>query len=245
MQRLMVKVRGPREALQAVRGGAQIVQAEYPGSILGTTYPLNILAIREKLMGAGYVHALVATSIGEKPLDRALACQAALGAATAGADVVVFGIAELPLKAAVYLGDSVVRTVKKIYPLKKVIPAVFADTDMRRYFEPFEEGIELLRSIRSDGLLLDIYNRFSGRGIMDSCNAGDIARFSDNCHSLEREAWVSGSVGREDLPGLWQAGVDVVGVREAACIRRDDGVPFEIRAEIVRELMATIPGTQG
>lgn len=122
MQKLLVKVSGPKEAIEAAGGGACIVDAEYPASILGTTYPLNILSIKEKLRVSGYEKVLVSTSIGEKPFDRALACQAALGVATAGADAVMFGLAELPVKAAAYLGDSLVRTVKKIYPEKIVIP---------------------------------------------------------------------------------------------------------------------------
>jgi len=46
-QRLLVSVRGPNEAVQAAKGGAQIADAEYPASALGTTYPLNITANNE------------------------------------------------------------------------------------------------------------------------------------------------------------------------------------------------------
>lgn len=36
MQRLLVSVRGPDEAVAAAKGGAHIADAEYPGSALGT-----------------------------------------------------------------------------------------------------------------------------------------------------------------------------------------------------------------
>jgi uncharacterized protein (UPF0264 family) len=59
-QRLLVGVRGKTEAKEAVRGGARVVDVEYPASALGTPYPLNILAVREVLP----VEILVATNIG-------------------------------------------------------------------------------------------------------------------------------------------------------------------------------------
>lgn len=241
MQKLLVKVRGPKEAVEAVRGGASIVDAEYPASALGTTYPLNILAIREKLRDSGFESVLVSTSIGDKPFDRALACQAALGMATAGADAIIFGLAELPLKAAAYLGDSLVRTVRKIYPEKIVIPAVFVDTDMQRYFDPFKDGIELLRAIKPDGLLLDIYNKLIDKGLLDYCRPSDLSLFAEECHSLGMQAWISGSISKGELSRLWPTGVDVIGVREAACTRKANGRLGEVKAEIVRELVSSAP----
>lgn len=47
MGRLLVSVRGPKEALAAAEGGAHIADVEYPASALGTPYPLNIKAVRE------------------------------------------------------------------------------------------------------------------------------------------------------------------------------------------------------
>ena len=47
MQRLLVSVRGPNESLAAAKGGAHIIDVEYPGTALGTPYPLNIKAVRE------------------------------------------------------------------------------------------------------------------------------------------------------------------------------------------------------
>ena len=41
-QRLLVSIRGRKEALAAVKGGAHIADVEFPASALGTPYPLNI-----------------------------------------------------------------------------------------------------------------------------------------------------------------------------------------------------------
>jgi uncharacterized protein (UPF0264 family) len=237
----MIKVRGPKEALEAAQGGAHIVDAENPASMPGTTYPLNIHGIRKKLNESGFEKVLVSSSIGEKQSDRALACQAALGVATAGADVVIFGLAELPLNAAVYLGDSLVRTVKKIYPEKIVMPAVYVDTDMRRYFEPFADGIELVREIKAEGLLIDTYYKFAGKGLLDYCTHKEIAAFAGKCHAAGKQAWITGSITRSELPKLWLAGVDAIGIRDAACPLKENGTLGAVKAEHVRDLVSTMP----
>ncbi len=81
MQRLLVSVRGPNEALAAAEGGAHIADVEYPASALGTPYPLNIKAIRQHLDERGFKEMPISTNIGEEQPVRSTACQAALGAA--------------------------------------------------------------------------------------------------------------------------------------------------------------------
>ena len=104
MQRLLVSVRGPQEAIAAIKGGAHIADVEYPASALGTPYPLNILTVRNRLNRAGYKRIPVSTNIGEVPGVRASSCQAALGIATSGADIIKCGLAELCYEPAAYLG---------------------------------------------------------------------------------------------------------------------------------------------
>jgi uncharacterized protein (UPF0264 family) len=134
--RLLVSVRGPKEAVETARGGAHIADAEYPGSALGTPYPLNIKGIREALGEAGFERIPISTNIGEKQANRSTACQAALGVAVAGADYVKCGLADLDPKAAVYLGRNLVRTVRTWRPKAKVYPAVFPEKEFAELFDP-------------------------------------------------------------------------------------------------------------
>ncbi len=99
MGRLLVSVRGPAEALEAARGGAHIADVEYPGSALGTPYPLNSKAVRQRLDAEGFASMPISTNIGEDQPVRSTACQAALGLAVAGADNVKCGFAGLDPKA--------------------------------------------------------------------------------------------------------------------------------------------------
>lgn len=241
MQKILVSIRGPKEALAAARGGAHITDVEYPASALGTPYPLNVLAVRNRLNQGKHKRVLVSTNIGEKQNERANACQAALGVATAGADLIKCGLAELNFEAAVYLGDSLVRTIKKYYPNKKVYPAVFVDKDMQRFFKPFEEGIDLIKKIKADGLLIDTFNKLTGKGFLDYCKLEDVMKFVKDCHRAKKEAWIAGSITKEELPDLWATGVDVICVRGAACARTNSGRFGEVKEEIVQELVNTIP----
>lgn len=241
MQRLLVSVRGPKEALAAIKGGAHIADVEYPASALGTPYPLNIMTVRNSLNKAGHKKIPVSTNIGEVPGVRASSCQAALGVATAGADIIKCGMAELCFKPAVYLGDQMVRSIKKFYPKKKVIPAVFVDEDMRRYFDPFSEGVELIKQIEADGILIDTFNKSIGNGLLDYCTIKDLSSFVMDCHKSGKEAWIAGSITKEELSELWTTGVDVICVRGAACEKTGKGRFGEVKAKIVSELVKTMP----
>lgn len=241
MQRLLVSVRGPKEAIEAIKGGAHIADAEYPASALGTPYPLNIMTVRNRLNKAGYKKIPVSTNIGEVPGVRASSCQAALGVATAGADLIKCGMAELPYEAAVYLGKQLIRTVWKFYPKKKIYPAVFIDEDMQRFFEPFKEGVKLIREIHANGILIDTFNKSIGKGLLDYCTLKDIKHFVNECHKHNKEAWIAGSIKKDELPELWATGVNVICVRGAACEQKGNGRFGEVKAKIVKELFATMP----
>ncbi len=241
MQRLLVSVRGPKEALEAIKGGAHIADAEYPASALGTPYPLNIMRVRNGLNKAGYKKIPVSTNIGEVPGVRASSCQAALGVATAGADLIKCGMAELPYEAAVYLGKQLVRTVKRFYTQKKIYPAVFVDEDMQRFFKPFKEGVKLIGEIHANGILIDTFNKSIGKGLLDYCTLKDIKHFVKECHKHKKEAWIAGSIKKDELPDLWATGVNVICVRGAACESKGNGRFGEVKAKIVKELLKTFP----
>lgn len=215
--RLLVSVRGPTEAIAAAKGGAHIVDVEFPGSALGTPYPLNIKAVRDGLDEAGFRDMPISTNIGEDQYDRAAACQAALGVALAGADYVKCGLAGLGPKAAAYLGRNLVRTVKEWLPDRKVYPAVFPEPEFAEVFDPLVDGPTLVEEIDADGLLIDTYQKDIGKGLLDYYSLDQLRSFVARLHSSGREAWLAGSLARSELPEIWQTGVDVICVRAAAC----------------------------
>ena len=238
-QRLLVSIRGKKEALAATRGGAHIADVEYPASALGTPYPLNIRMVRNALPKK----IAVSTNIGEEQISRANACQAALGVALAGADIVKLGLAKMPLAEAKDFGPVLVRTVKKWFPKKQCVPALFADERLRKwYIDPIKQGPDLAKRMKADGLLIDTFDKGQGMGLMDYYTLADIKKFVKKCHDRKLEAWLAGSIAQEELPELWQAGVDVICIRGAACKKGSGPGRFgEISTTLVKELVATIP----
>jgi len=237
-QRLLVSVRGNGEALAAVKGGAHIADVEYPASALGTPYPLNIRAVRKALPRA----IAVSTNIGEEQPRRSTACQAALGVALAGADIIKVGMARMPMGEAREFGPTVVRTIKKWFPKKQVVPALFADPRLAKwYIHPLEEGPELASHMKADGLLVDTFDKGLGYGLLDYCALGEIRKFVQKCHRMGLEAWLAGSIGLEELPDLWKLGVDVICVRGAACKKGAGPERFgEVDAGVVAKLVDTL-----
>lgn len=242
MQRLLVSVRGPKEAVAAAEGGAHIADVEYPGSALGTPYPLNINAVRGALDEAGFKEMPISTNIGEEQHDRASACQAALGVAVAGADYVKCGLGGLGPKAAAYLGRNLVRTIRHWCPDAKVYPAVFPDEEFAEIFDPLVDGPGLVTAIDCDGLLIDTFKKDTGKGLVDHYSIEQITAWVDVLHSTGKEAWVAGSVGRGDMPSIWATGVDVICVRGAACESAAESQRFgQVTSSIVQTLIGTLP----
>lgn len=238
MQRLLVSVRGPNEAVAAARGGAHIADVEYPGSALGTPYPLNIVAVREALDREGFKDIPISTNIGEDQHDRASACQAALGVAIAGADYVKCGLAGMGPKAAAYLGRNLVGTVKHWCPDAKVYPAVFPEEEFAEVLDPLNDGPALVKQIDCDGLLIDTYHKNIGRGLLDYYDLTQLQKFVDDLHAIDKEAWLAGSVTKDEMPGLWKTGVDVICVRGAACAPTGDERRFgEVASERISVLL--------
>jgi hypothetical protein len=184
----------------------------------------------------------VSTNIGEKQPCRATACQAALGIAAAGADLIKCGMAELSPQAAEYLGRELVRTVKRWFPRKGVFPAVFPDEEMSRFFDPLRDGPKLAKKIKADGILIDTFRKDIGMGLTDYYSQKELEKFVADCHRFGVEAWLAGSITLEELPDLWATSVDVICVRGAACAKGQGAERFgSVRADIVAKLASTIP----
>ena len=242
MGRLLVSVRGPNEALAAAEGGAHIADVEYPASALGTPYPLNIRAVRQRLDEAGFKDTPISTNIGEEQPVRSTACQAALGVAVAGADYIKFGLAGFNLKSAVYLGRNLVRSVREWFPKCKVYPAVFPEEEFAACLNPFEEGPKLVEVIDCDGLLIDMFRKETGKHLLDFYDLHQLSKFVEDLHLLGKEAWLAGSLTIVDLRQLWPTKPDVICVRAAACSPTPEGLRFgEVQSSIVQQLVSTIP----
>lgn len=153
------------------------------------------------------------------------------------------GLARMSLGEAAEFGPALVRTVKKWFPKKQCIPALFADERLAKwYIDPIKDGPDLARYMKADGLLINTFDKTLGLGLLDYYTLDDIKRFVDKCHKRNLEAWLAGSIGLEELLGLWQTGADVICVRGAACKPGTGPGRFgQVSTALVKRLVATIP----
>lgn len=237
-QRLLISVRGKNDAVEAVAGGAHIIDVEFPGSALGTPYPLNIQAVRRHVPS----DRLVATNIGEKQYVWATASQAALGVAIAGADIIKVGLAELRPRKATDVMARVVRNVKNWAPEKILIAAFFAEEELRRVLDVVTQSQEVALTAKANGILIDTFFKERGMGLLDHLTIQEIEGFVERCHQSNLEAWVAGSITKEQMPDLWRTGVDVVCIRQAATEKKGKiGRMARVSKVFVEELVKTIP----
>jgi uncharacterized protein (UPF0264 family) len=236
-QRLLVSIRGKNEASEAVKGGAHILDVEYPKSALGTPYPINIHTVRAHTPA----NRLVSTNIGEMQYRWATASQAAVGVAQAGADIIKIGLAELKADDAREVMQRAIRNVRWWFRDKTLIATFFAD-DRKGYVDPIVEAATIADGSGADGVLIDTFDKAKGKGLLDFYGTKDIAKFVKACRKHKVEAWIAGSITKEQLPRLWRTGVDVICVRGAACEKGTEGERMgKVKAEIVRRLVETIP----
>lgn len=238
MQRLLVSIRGKNEALEAVAGGAHIVDVEYPATALGTPYPLNIKAVREGVP----TRIEVSTNIGEQQLQRGTACQAAVGVAVAGADIIKAGLARLSPQDASYLARSIARSIRAFSVRTQAILAFFADPNLAKEFvDPVREGPEIAAESGADGVLIDTFDKSVGKRLLDYLPLEQISDFVRRCRKVKLEAWVAGSIIEAQMRPLWKAGVDVICVRQAACDPVGDQGRFgRVSKDRVRRLARTL-----
>lgn len=237
-QRLLVSVRGPREARAAVAGGAHIIDAEYPKSALGTVHPGNIHRIRS-VTPRGLD---VSTNIGEMQHVWSTSAQAALGVALAGADIIKVGLAGLSAAKATTLMGDISRQINFFFPKgrKQLVATLFADRNLRRTCDPIRYGAGIAAKSRVSGVLIDTFVKRRGHGLLDLMSIEEIGQFVQSCRDAGVEAWIAGSIRRNQIGRLWKTDVDVICVRRAAC-SRESGRQGLVDAGSVRRLAATVP----
>jgi uncharacterized protein (UPF0264 family) len=151
--KLLVSVVGSEEALEALKGGAHILDVKNPreGS-LGANFPWVISRVREIATGTVEVSA----TLGDLPNIPGTASLAALGAVSSGAEYVKVGLfGTETVDEAVFMVKSVCRAVKNYDPSAKVIAGGYADSDRIGSLNPLDLPLVASRS-GADGVIIDI-----------------------------------------------------------------------------------------
>ena len=223
--KLLVSVVDAHEALEAVEGGAHIVDVKNPPEgALGANFPWVINEVKRSVSSVE-----VSATIGDLPNSPGMAALAALGATAAGADYVKAGLlGSRTCAQATFLMKGVCKAVKECNPKVRVIAAAFADCEDVGSLNPAD-----LPSVASasgtDGILVDIAAKHDRR-LFDYMGEEDLALLASKCHVLGLSVAFAGLLDIEDVARCHQLGADIFGVRKSVCEGRD-----RVRGSVLKE----------
>ncbi len=228
---LLVSVTGTEEALAAVAGGADIVDAKDPSKgALGAVTPDDFAAIRAAVPAHRMVSAALG-DVGSGDVVRSAAMFAALGAG-----FVKVGFADVvdPVLAASLLGE-VVRVVSCESARSSVIAVAYADASRARSIDA-RALVRVAADAGARGVLVDTADK-SGAGLMELWSPDELSEWVASVRELGMIASVAGKLRLEDIARVREAGADIVGVRGAAC---DGGRLGRVATDLVRALRDAI-----
>lgn len=210
--RLLVSVADAREAREALRGGADIIDAKDPRrGALGAVDARELHAIVAAVDGARPVSAALGDAMDEASLE---------GAARAGACArlayVKVGFAGIDDAARVEsLLAAAVRGAQVANGSTGVIAVAYADARRARTVPP-ARIIEAAERAGAMGVLLDTAFK-DGGGLFDAMPEEDVAGWVRSAHAAALTVALAGTLVGADLGAARVLGADIVGVRTAAC----------------------------
>jgi uncharacterized protein (UPF0264 family) len=233
--KLLISSIDEKETLEAVAGGADIIDVKNPlEGALGANFPWVIRRIREITPK----NIEVSCALGDVPNLLGTVSLAALGAATTGVDYIKTGLYGLKTKQeAVQLMRSVVRAAKESNPSIKIVATGYADASRVGSVNPM-----LIPAIAheacADLAMVDTLVK-DGKSLFDYLTVNQVKQFVDDAHYYGLKAALAGSLKKEDLLLIQSLGADIVGLRGAACTAHDR-INGTVTRENVRGLLSII-----
>lgn len=225
-----------REALEAARGGAHIIDVKNPkeGS-LGANFPRVIRQVKEVVPG----NVEVSATTGDLPNLPGTASLAALGAVASGAEYVKVGLFGVKTSAeATILMSEVCMAVKDYNNASKVVAAGYADFKKVGCLNPLKLP-RVAYKAKADVAMIDVKIKNSESKLFDLLGEKELRKFVDEAHSFNLIVALAGSLDRQDVPRLYDLGVDVIGVRRSVC-SKTDRLNGEVQRRVVKEFAKEI-----
>ncbi|MDP3485933.1 MAG: (5-formylfuran-3-yl)methyl phosphate synthase [Methanobacteriaceae archaeon] len=205
------------EALEAIEGGADIVDVKNPkeGS-LGASFPWIIKSVREMTPE----DMLVSATLGDVPYKPGTVSLAAMGALVSGADYIKVGLyGTKNYGEALEVMENVVRTVRENSSDVVVVASGYADAHLVGAIDPMEIP-KVAAEAGADLAMVDTAVK-DGKTLFDFMDIDDLQKFVNEIHDYGLKSALAGSVKKDQLKPLYDINCDVVGVRGAACIGGD------------------------
>ena len=228
---LMVSVQNLQEALEALAGGADIVDVKnLQEALVGSAHP----AVVKEVRGAVPSRHHASVTLGVVPNQAGTVAMAAYTAGLLDATSVKVGFMKTEYAQAVEILLACREALDGFET--KLIGSLFADNPLYDGLEPLRM-VELSEDGRCDGFLVDTLTK-DGRNLFDFLSEDDLRQMVFDGKQLGMSTALSGHLKLDDLDELARINPDIVGVRGAVCSKgdRENGVHREPVREFKRRL---------
>ena len=228
---LMVSVQNVAEALEAERGGADVVDVKnLQEALVGSGHPSVVREVRNQIPAEKHV----SVTLGVVPSQPGTVAMAAYAAAVLDATSVKVGFCQTDYETAVETLRQSRRAMEGFNT--KLIGSLFADNFLYDGLDP-HLIIQLAKEGECDGFLIDTLTK-DGRNLFDFIPETKLKEIVLEGKELGMSTSLSGHLRIENLDELARINPDIVGVRGAVCSsgERDRTVAWEAVAEFKREL---------
>ena len=231
VSKLLVSPSDEQEALEAIAGGADIIDVKNPmEGALGASFPWTIRRIRE-ITPEGVE---VSCTIGDLPNLPGSISLAVLGAATTGVNYIKVGLGGVKtMEDAVLLLRNAVRAAKDYNSSIKVAATVFADAARIGSVNPLLVP-EIADKANADVAMVDTSVK-DGKTLFTFLTNPQLTQIVRKSHNRGLLTALAGSLKKEQIHLVSELEADIVGLRGAACTG-GDRVNGRITRETVREL---------
>lgn len=211
---LMVSVQNLDEALEAVAGGADIVDVKnLKEMVVGSNFPPVVREVRSAF--PKQIH--VSVTLGVVPNQAGTVAMAVYGAGALGATSVKVGFVDSDYETALRILRESRRALEGFDT--KLIAATFADSHLYHGIDP-TLVVRLGKESKSDGILIDTLVK-DGRNLFDFIGEHQLKELVLEGKEAGMSTALSGALKIANLHTLVRINPDIVGVRGAVCTRGD------------------------
>ena len=228
---LMVSVQNVEEALEAERGGADVVDVKnLQEALVGSGHPTVVHQVKSQIQPENHV----SVTLGVVPSQPGTVAMAAYAAAVLNATSVKVGFCNTDYDTAVDVLRQA-RSAMEGYQTK-LVGSVFADNPLYDGLDPYVM-VKLAKEGLCDGFLIDTLTK-DGRNLFDFIPEADLKAMVLEGKEAGLSTALSGHLRIDDLDELARVNPDIVGVRGAVCSDGDRGraVAWEKVAEFKRQV---------
>ncbi len=229
--KLLVSPSDEKEALEAIAGGADIIDVKNPKEgALGASFPWTIRRIRE-ITPEGVE---VSCTIGDLPNLPGSVSLAVLGAAVTGVNYIKVGLGGVKtMEDAVFLLRNAVRAAKDYNSSIKVAATVYADAARIGSVNPLLAP-EIAHRANADVAMVDTSVK-DDKNLLTFLTNHQLTQMIREAHNRGLLTALAGSLKKEQIKIIQELDADIVGLRGAACTG-GDRVNGRITRETVRGL---------